>query len=229
MKKYFLVLAIVSLLGAYALTGWNTSAQQGAISSPDSPAVSTTLVLSQVYGGGGATSGTPTYTNDYVEIKNISATNQSLNGLSVDYGSATGNFASSAAPNAFALPDVTLNPGQYYFVQLGSTGTVGGPFPVTPDVVTTNLNLSASSGKVALVTSAFVENSCGATGTPCSLPNANIIDLVSYGASNNAEGNAPTNGGTALTNVKGNVRKTLGCTETDNNNADFDIVTAPVP
>ncbi|MEO7539271.1 MAG: DNA/RNA non-specific endonuclease, partial [Pyrinomonadaceae bacterium] len=33
----------------------------------------------------------------------------------------------------------------------------------------------------------------------------------------------------ALTSSQGGVRKTSGCTETDNNNLDFDVVTAPVP
>jgi endonuclease G len=235
MKKYFLVLAIVSLLGAYALTGWNTSAQQGSISVPDSPTVSTTLVLSQVYGGGGAGSGSPTYLNDYVEIKNISATTQSLNGLSLYYGSATGNFASTAT-NAFALPNVTLNPGQYYFVQLGSPGTVGGTYPVTPDATTTNLNLSASSGKVGLVNAAALPiNSCGASATPCTTAQlAAFVDWVAYGAAGNGtagngEGGTSVNNGTAITNTQGAVRKALGCTDTDNNNGDFDVVTGPVP
>lgn len=44
----------------------------GAKNSSDAPSASTTLVISQVYGGGGATSGTPTYLKDYVELKNIS-------------------------------------------------------------------------------------------------------------------------------------------------------------
>ena len=144
------------------------------------------------------------------------------------YGSATGQFASTSA-NAFALPNVTLQPGQYYLVQLGAAGTAGAALPVPPDTTTTNLSMAAASGKVALVTAAFVANTCGATATPCTLPNAAIIDLVSYGAANNAEGSAPTNGGTALSSTQGNVRKALGCTDTDNNNADFDIVTAPVP
>ena len=37
------------------------------------------------------------------------------------------------------------------------------------------------------------------------------------------------NNGTALVNTQGAVRKTNGCTDTDNNNNDFDVVTAPVP
>src|SRR5262249_35193087 len=143
---------------------------------PSSPSTGPTFYLSQVYGGGG---GTGTYLNDYVEIKNVSVVPLSLNTLSLMYGSASGQFASSAT-NAFAFPNVTLQPGQYYLVQLGTAGTSGAALPVTPDATTTNLSMSQSSGKVALVTSAFTQNTCGATATPCTLPNANIVDLVSW-------------------------------------------------
>ena len=113
---------------------------------------STTIVISQVYGGGGGSTGT--YMFDYVELFNISSSPQSLNGLSLMYGSSGGQFGSSAT-NIFALPDVTLQPGQHYLVQLGAAGSAGANFPVTPDVVTTNINAAAGSGKIALVTSAF--------------------------------------------------------------------------
>ena len=206
---------------AEALTVFSADADGNA-----APSASTTIVISQAYGGGGGATGT--YIYDYVELKNISSTPQSLNGLALVYGSATGQFASSAS-NLFALPDVTLQPGQYYLVQLSTAGTGGAPLPVTPDVATTNLSMSGTNGKVALVTSSFTPNSCGATATPCPLPNPNIIDLVSWGTANNAEGGASTNGGTALTATQGNVRKDNGCTDTDNNNNDFEIVTAPVP
>src|SRR4051794_3767030 len=49
-------------------------------------AASTTLVISQFDGGGGGSTGT--YLFDYVEIKNISGTTQSLDTLSIYYGSA---------------------------------------------------------------------------------------------------------------------------------------------
>lgn len=187
--------------------------------------LSTTIVISQVYGGGGGTTGT--YFNDYVELHNVSTTPQSTAGLSLMYGSATGQFASQTT-NAFALPTVTLQPGQYYLVQLSAAGTGGVALPVTPDATTTNLTMSGTNGKVALV-NGLTPNTCGATATPCTLPNAQIIDLVSYGTANNAEGGASVNNGAALTSVQGGVRKTNGCTETDNNNADFDVITAPVP
>jgi hypothetical protein len=190
------------------------------------PSVSTTFVISQAYGGGGGTTGT--YLNDYVELKNISTSPQSLNGLSLMYGSATGQFG-SVATNVYPLANVTVQPGKFYLVQLSAAGTVGAALPVTPDEVTTNLTMGGQNGKVALVTSAFPANTCGATATPCTLPNENIIDLVAWGIANNAEGGAATNAGASITSTQGNVRKNNGCTDTDNNNADFDIITAPVP
>ena len=77
-----------------------------------SPNISTTIVISQVYGGGGANTGTPTYKYDYVELFNLSSSPQSLNGLSIMYGSATGQFGSSATNIAELPSGVTLQPGQ---------------------------------------------------------------------------------------------------------------------
>ena len=190
--------------------------------------VSTTLVISQVYGGGGSNTGTPTYKNDYVELKNISSTAQSLNGLSVQYGAATGLFGGTNGTNLVVLPDVTLQPGQYYLIQTGGAGTAGADFPVTPDLTTTQLSMSAASGKVALANITTGLN-CGSDAALCTYPDSRIIDEVSYGAANNAEGNAPANGGTALTNTQGVVRNGNGCTDTDNNNNDFTLANNPVP
>jgi len=192
----------------------------------DRQLVSSTFVISQAYGGGGGASGT--YINDYVELKNISSAPQSVAGLVLMYGSATGQFGSSGG-NIYALTGGIVQPGQYYLIQVGPAGSAGTAFPVAPDEVTPNLTMSASNGKVALVTSAFPPNTCGATASPCPLPDPNIIDLVAWGTANNAEGGAATNGGSSLTSVQGNVRKNGGCQETDNNNNDFDIASPPVP
>lgn len=190
-----------------------------------SPNLSATIVISQVYGGGGGAAGT--YMFDYVELFNLSNAPQSLNGLVLQYGSATGQFG-SVATNIFALPNVTVAPGQHYLIQLGQAGAGGAALPVTPDVTTTNLSMAAAGGKVALTNTATALG-CGATATPCALPDARIIDLAAYGTSNNAEGGASAGNGTALTSTQGAVRKSNGCAETDNNNNDFDVVTAPVP
>ena len=189
---------------------------------------SSTIVISQVYGGGGANSGTPTYKADYVELHNVSTAAQSLDGISIQYGSSSGNFGGSATQIYAFTAGTSIPAGGYLLVQCGTVGTAGADFPVTADLTTTNLSLSAGSGKVALVNGA-TGLGCGATATPCTLPATGIIDLVSYGASNNGEGNTTVNNGTALVNTQGAVRKTNGCTDTDNNNSDFDVVTAPVP
>ncbi len=187
---------------------------------------STTIVISQAYGGGGGATGT--YLFDYVELHNVSNVTQSLTGYSLQYGSATGQFASTAT-NLYAFVAGTSIPaGGYLLIQLGPTGSGGAAFPVTPDFITTNLAMSGTSGKVVLASQATALG-CGATATPCTLPSAAIIDLVAWGTSNNAEGGASVNNGVAITSTQGSVRKTLGCTDTDNNNADFDVVTAPVP
>ena len=163
MKRFYILLASVVALAFFVGSGDRTSAHNQELQR-DANLISTTVVISQVYGGGGATAGSATYKYDYVELKNISASPQSLNGLSLMYGSATGNFSSNTSSQPFPLPNVTLQPGQYFFVQAGSAGTVGGDFPVTPDAVTTAFNMSSSSGKMAL-TNGLASNTCGATAT----------------------------------------------------------------
>ena len=227
-------LGILSILAVMISVVFSNTASAAKIGKNDSAAqvVSTTLVISQAYGGGGGTTGT--YMFDYVELKNISGTPQSTAGLSLMYGSATGQFGSSAT-NIFALPTTTINPGQYYLVQLSTAGTGGTAFPVTPDATTTGLSMSGTSGKIALVTSSFAGNTCGATATPCNAAQlAAIVDWVAYGAAGNGtagngEGGTSVNNGAALTSTQGSVRKNGGCTDTDNNNADFDILSPPIP
>lgn len=233
MKKFLLPLFVVlfavgvliSVLAVSAIFFGPSAKNEKAESvkdDPDSPQISTTIVISQVYGGGGGTSASAAYNSDYVELKNISNSPQSLNGLTLMYGSSTNNFGSFAG-NDFNLPDVILQPGQYYLIKMPSS-TGGGVLPVLPDAQA-SLAMSATSGKVALV-SGLPLNSCGATDNLCPLPNPQIIDLVSYGTANNAEGNAAT---PALDNTKGIVRKESGCKDSDNNLADFDVVTPPIP
>jgi predicted extracellular nuclease len=181
---------------------------------PSSEAVSTTIVISQVYGGGGNAGST--LTNDFIELFNRGNTTVSLNGWSVQYASATGS--SWQITN---LTNVSLAPGQYYLVQeaQGAGGTT--PLP-TPDATAT-IAMAATAGKVALVSNTTALT-CGATNN-C-LPNANIIDLVGYGATASSfEGTGPTPAPSNTTSV---VRGSNGCTETDNNATDF-TASAGVP
>src|SRR5512135_1549848 len=123
-------------------------------------AISPDVVISQVYGGGGNT-GAP-YKNDFVELFNRGATAVSVSGWSVQYASATGtgNFGS----NPIALLSGTLQPGQYYLVQLAG-GSNGVPLPA-PDATGT-VNMSATGGKVVLVMST-TGLACNGSSTQCS-------------------------------------------------------------
>ncbi|MFT3981854.1 MAG: lamin tail domain-containing protein [Ferruginibacter sp.] len=182
---------------------------------------STTVVISQVYGGGGANTGTPTYKVDYIELHNVSTTTQNLDGFSLQYASAAGTFS-----NVYAFPAGTSIPaGGYLLVQSGTVGTAGADLPVASNL-SAGLNLSGASGKVALASQAAAL-ACGSTAVPCT---GSIIDVVAYGAaSGTTEGGTTVNNGVALTTTQGAVRKNNGCQDTDNNNSDFDVVTAPVP
>lgn len=186
---------------------------------------STTVTISQVYAGGGTSTAGVTYKYDYVELHNVSNTSQDLTGYSLQYGSGTGNFGNSATQIYGFQPNTTIPSGGYLLIQLGAAGGAGADLPVTPDLISANVNLGGTSGKIAL---ANVQTglACGATATPCSLPSTNIIDLVAWGTSNNGEGGVTA--GTVSIST-GAVRKQNGCQDTDNNATDFTIVSNPVP
>jgi uncharacterized protein len=182
-------------------------------------ALSTRIVVSQVYGGGGNAGAT--YTHDFVELFNRGSTSASLSGWSVQYASAAGTGLFSA--NVTPLPASTLAPGQYALIQQaqGAGGTT--PLP-TPDASGT-IAMGAAAGKVALVSST-AGLACNGGSTACSASQlAQIVDLVGYGNANFFEGGAaaPT-----LTNTTAAIRSLGGCAETDSNSADFSAG-APTP
>jgi uncharacterized protein len=182
------------------------------------------VVISQVYGGGG-NSGAP-YTHDFVEIFNRGDAPVDLGGLSIQYASATGtgNLGANAG-QLTELPAVTLQPGQYYLVQQGAGAGNGVPLP-TPDLVDpTPIAMAAGAGKVALA-DGTTSLGCNGGSTPCSAEQlARILDLVGYGNANFFEGSgaAPT-----LSNTTAAFRADDGCTDTDDNAADF-TAAAPGP
>src|SRR5712691_4777376 len=105
-------------------------------------AVSSTIVISQVYGGGGNAGAT--FKNDFIELYNHGAAPVDLTGWSVQYAATAGTFWQRTD-----LTPVTLAPGRYYLVQetAGLGGTTSLP---TPDVAG-GLPMSSVAGKVALV------------------------------------------------------------------------------
>lgn len=174
-----------------------------------SQASSNGLVISQVYGGGGNSGAT--LRNDFVELFNAGTAPVSLAGWSVQYASATGSTW-----QVTPLTAVTLQPGQYYLVQqaAGTGGTASLP---TPDA-TGNVAMAGGSGKVALVNQSTALSGATPSGTQ-------LVDLVGYGSAGAFEGSGAT---PALTNTTAALRAQNGCTDTNNNSADFSAA-VPTP
>ncbi len=175
---------------------------------PLAHALSSNIVISLVYGGGGNSGAT--YKNDFIELFNRGNTSVSLNGMSVQYASSAGTTW-----QVTNLGNVTLQPGQYYLVQeaTGAGGTTNLP---TPDSIGT-IAMSGSTGKVALV------SSTSALSGAC--PTSNVVDLIGFGPAANCAETSPT---PIISNTTANLRAANGCSETDNNSTDF-ASSAPAP
>lgn len=191
-----------------ALSAASESSPSAEVSAtPVAAATPGVIVISQVYGGGGNSGAT--YKNDYIELFNRGGSPVTIDGWSVQYGSATGTTWSATTLTG------TINPGRYFLIQeaAGTAGTVNLP---TPDATGT-LPLGATAGKIALSnTSAVLSGACP----------AGLVDLVGFGSTANCfEGSAPT---PAPSNTTAVLRAGNGCTDTNNNATDFTAV-APAP
>ncbi|UYB52044.1 lamin tail domain-containing protein [Xanthomonas sp. AM6] len=165
------------------------------------------VVISQVYGGGGNSGAT--YKSDFIELHNNGSEAVSLAGWSVQYASAAGS-SWQVTPLAGSIPA-----GGYYLVKQadGSGGSTALP---APDATGT-IAMSGTAGKVALSSAA------AALSGACPAGN---VDFVGYGSSAScAEGSAPT---AAPSNALAVLRGNGGCSDSDNNNADF-ATGAPTP
>ncbi|MDD9205634.1 lamin tail domain-containing protein, partial [Georgenia sp. 10Sc9-8] len=183
-----------------------------ALAAPDGSDV----VINEVYARGG--SANQPYTTKFVELYNPTDEAISLTGLSVQYRSSSGTGATTSTVELSG----SIEPGGYYLVGGGSNGDTGEALP-EPDAASASLNLSGSSGTVALVDSTdAVELPTG------DVAGAEVlVDLVGYGTSNTYEGSAPaeTTGGNpdpqSLVRTDG--------VDTDDNAADFSTTETPTP
>jgi hypothetical protein len=164
----------------------------------------TSVVISQVYGGGGNASAT--YKNDFVELHNRGTTTVSLAGWSVQYASAGGSF-NSATNLSGSIP-----PGGYFLVQEASGGANGVALPAAD--ASGSINLAAGAGKVALVSSTTL------LGASCS--GGTVVDMVGYGGTASCfEGSSFATG--PANNTTSIFRGSAGCTDVNNNGADFAV------
>lgn len=192
---------VLTLFGCVALN--QAALLAGAQTAPS------TVVISQVYGGGGNSGAT--FKNDFIELFNPTATTQILTGYSIQYASATSSNTFQVA----ALPSpITLAPGQYFLIQAsqGAGGTTNLP---TPDATNT-LALSATAGKVALVSSTTALD--GTSGCPANGPT--VVDFLGYGGTTTAVNCYLGSPGPLLTNTTAALRSSV-CVNTMNNGADF--------
>jgi len=196
----------------YVVTATNANGESVASSEVNAtPAAPGILVLSQVYGGAGCgTVGCSTYKNDYIEIFNRGGSPVSVNGWSVQYAAATGT--SWQVTN---LPNVSIQPGQYFLVSEGAGANGVNNLP-TPDATGT-IAMSATAAKVALVSST--------TALSGACPSANIVDLIGYGATASCFETAVA---PAPSTTTADVRAGGGCTDSGNNSTDF-AASAPTP
>ena len=194
------------------------------------PAPPGTLVISQLYVGGGNTGAT--YTNDFVEIFNSGTTTVDFaqTPYSIQYVGTNGSFGSTSTTSKTNITAGTIAPGQYFLVQEASGGAVGVALP-TADA-TGSINMSASGGKVALVvgTTALPASTCpGDDGTSPFIPsNPTIADFVGYGGTANTAGHCYEGPGPAALpgNTNADYRKGGGCVDTDFNGDDFLVAAA---
>ncbi|HYU40838.1 MAG TPA: DNA/RNA non-specific endonuclease [Vicinamibacteria bacterium] len=174
-------------------------------------------VISQIYGGGGNSGAT--YRNDYVELYNPGTAAVDVTGWTVQYASATGGFSASLSQPLAGV----IGPGEYYLVALGSGGSVGADLPPA-NVSGADINMSATAGKVALVS-----NADPVSAASCPLVDADLIDFVGYGSTANCrEGSANAPGPPSGNNVTAILRKNGGSTDTDQNGNDF-VTGSPNP
>src|SRR5437899_8910849 len=82
---------------------------------------SPSLVVSQVYGGGGNAGAS--YANDFVELLNTGSSAVDLSTWTLQYAAAS---STSWSPTSLSG---TLQPGRYFLVALASSGAVGAALP----------------------------------------------------------------------------------------------------
>jgi hypothetical protein len=155
-------------------------------------AVSPSVLVNEVYGGGGNSGAT--WRSDFVELANPTSTAVDVTGWTVRYFSAAGTTP-SGTPTVLSGSIAPL----HTFLVQESTGAGGTTDLPTPDATGT-LTMSASSGRIELL---------DAAGT--------LVDQVGYGSSSTFEG---TGAAPSLSNTTSDSRISP-CVDTDNNSADF--------
>lgn len=163
-------------------------------------AVSTTLVINEVYVNGGSSGAT--YTHKYVELFNKTTSPINLSGMSVQYRApaSTGNSTGVVALTG------TIPAGGYFTIQGGSNGSNGAAVPGV-DQASGSLNPGNAGGTITLASVATAVDPSTSTA---------VVDKVGWGTSNAPEGTAAS--GNSVTK---SLSRSGTSADTDNNSADF--------
>lgn len=193
--------------------------RDGDVATLRQPLPSTSLVISQVFGSGGAigTPSPPPYRTDFLELHNVS-------GQAVSLGSFTVQYASSMGTNWLVAdfdPGAMVAAGGYHLIAFPSGMTTrGAPLP-PPDTTNPLIDLARVDFKVALVDGvAPLTLACPLTGAEAT----RVMDFVGAGSANCFEG-ARDGGAPSASVTTGLVRKNDGCLDTDVNADDFEAIT----
>ncbi|MFK3647184.1 lamin tail domain-containing protein [Lysobacter enzymogenes] len=170
------------------------------------------VVISQAYGGGGNSNAV--YKSDFIELHNNGSTAVNLSGWSVQYASSAGSSWQVSKLNG------TIAPGGYYLIKQADGNGSQGPLP-TPDLIPSGtpgdvlISMSGTTFKLALV-----NNSTALSGACPS--SASIVDLLGVGPDASCSETAPT---ALISNATAAIRNGAGCTDSNNNSADFAVAT----
>lgn len=180
MKKFFTILFIITSFFCHAQ--------------------SKTLVITEVYGGGGNLNST--YRNDYIQLFNLSES-------SIDLGGYTLQIAQGNIWNTISLSGV-VPANRWFLIKGDSDGSSGIDLPKSD--VTANFNISTEGGKIALV------NSNKILATACMPFTENVVDLIGYGNSDCSE----TAGAPAHT-INSATSRINFAADANNNSLDFTV------
>ena len=180
----------------------------------DSPEVSSTLRISQVYTRGGEAGAT--YQNDFVEVFNAGNSDVDLNGWSMVVITFEGSTQQSKG--ATFNKSFMVSPGTHFLFRFAGNGTNGQPTPGDYAIIT-DTSLGSSSGQIMLLGPGQ-----GLPSSTCPAGTSAVVDFVGYGNTTCGEGGGP------VTDVvpgpdKSMTRGNGGCTDTDRNPVDFSIET----
>lgn len=157
------------------------------------------IVISQVYGGGGNSGAT--FTNDFIELFNPGSQAVSVAGWSVQYASSVGT--------TWQVTNLTgsIPAGGYYLVQ--ESQGAGGTTPLPTPNASGTIAMAAGAGKVSLVASTTALTGACPTG---------FVDQVSFGTAASDCGFKTT---ATLTNTTAALRGDQGCAFTGDLSVDF--------